>query len=93
MKDRSQVTTPLNVSYKTTPQTPASPTHEEGVLKESGLELLSKEHYLRSKDSNTYSMVVGSPTVCSDNDILCLYENDPKAYDRSVVSKILSKYN
>lgn len=93
MKDRSHVTTPLNVSYKTTPQTPASPAHEPSVIKESGLELLSKEHYLRSKDSNTYSMVVGSPTVCLDNDILCLYENDPKAYDTSVASKILSKYN
>lgn len=92
IKDRTGVTTPLNVSYKTIPQTPASLMHDT-VIKESGLELLSKEHYLRSKDSNSYSMVMGSPTVCLDNDILCLYENDPKAYEINTSTKLISKYN
>ena len=92
IKDRYGVTSPLNVSYNTIPQTPASPINAS-VIKESGLELLSKEHYLRSKDSNTYSMVVGSPPVCLDNDILCLYENHPKAYDSDVSTKLISKYN
>lgn len=92
IKDRTNVTRPLNVSYKTIPQTPASVFHEP-IVKESGLELLSKEHYLRSKDSNTYSMVMGSPTVCLDNDIMCLYENDPKAYDLNTSTKLISKYN
>ena len=92
IKDRYVVTTPLNVFYKTSRQTPASPI-SDSVIKESGLELLSKETYLRSKDSNTYSMVVGSPTVCLDNDILCLYENHPKAYESNLSTKLISKYN
>lgn len=93
IKDSNPHTAPLSVTYATTPQTPATPLQENPVPMNSGLELLSKDEYLRSKNSNTYSMVVGSPKNCSDDGILCLYENEPKAYDTGVSSKIISNYN
>ena len=86
IKDRSMITSPLQVTYKTKKQTPVTPISET-VTHESGLELLSKELFLRSKDSNTYSMVQGSPKVCNDDNILCLYENNPKAFGEDYSTK------
>tara|TARA_B100001758_G_C18416610_1_gene620459 strand:+ start:4913 stop:5308 length:396 start_codon:yes stop_codon:yes gene_type:complete len=86
IKDRSMISIPLDITYKTKSQTPITPI-SENVTHETGLELLSKEVFLQAKDSNRYSMIQGSPKICQDNDILCLYENDPKAFGTDYSTK------
>ena len=71
---------PLEVIYKTKPQTPVTPLSDT-VLHETGLELLSKELQLRSIDSNRHGIVKGSPSVCDNGDLLCLYDNVPRSFN------------
>jgi len=77
---------PLNITYKTVKQTPASIMEEKPLLS-TGLEQINKEMNLRSKDSNRYSIVQGISSSCSDGDMLCLYENIPKAFDEDYANK------
>ncbi len=48
---------------------------------ESGLEILSRETQLRSIDSNRHSIVKGSPSICDNDDVLCLYDNEPLSFN------------
>ena len=77
---------PLNITYKSVKQTPVSPMVEK-PLYSTGLEQLNKEMNLRSKDSNRYSLVQGSSSSCTEGDMLCLYENIPKAFDEDYANK------
>jgi len=80
------ITTPLDISYHTVPQTPAT-TMREKPLYYTGLEQLTREMNLRSKDSNRYSIVQGISSSCKEGDLLCLYENIPKAFDEKYANK------
>tara|TARA_B100001063_G_C16450689_1_gene398144 strand:- start:19 stop:468 length:450 start_codon:yes stop_codon:yes gene_type:complete len=77
---------PLEVIYKTKPQTPVTPLSDM-IPHESGLELLSKELQLRSIDSNRHSIVKGSPSVCENGDLLCLYDNEPRSFNDNDTKK------
>lgn len=77
---------PLEILYKTKPQTPVEDL-SENVIHESGLELLSKEETLRCKDSNRNSMVHNNSTSCDDDDVMCLFNNEPSAHISSKISK------
>ena len=75
---------PLEIVYKTKDQQPVSAISDT-IIHESGLELLSKELNLRSKDSNRDSIVNNTSTSCDgdDDDILCLFSNEPLAHNSS----------
>ena len=77
---------PLTITYKTVKQTPATPLVEK-PLYSTGLEQISREMTLRSKDSNQYGIVQGIQTSCKDSDMLCLYEKIPKAFDEDYENK------
>lgn len=81
---------PLEVVYKTKPQTPVTELSDM-IPHESGLEILSREAQLRSIDSNRHSIVKGSPSICHD-DLLCLYSNEPRSYNDNDTKKKISKY-
>ena len=76
--------TPLEIVYKTKNQEPVT-TLSDTIIHESGLELLSKELNLRSKESNRDSIVHNTSTSCNgdDDDILCLFSNEPLAHNSS----------
>ena len=68
---------PLEIIYKTKPQTPVSEI-SDFIVHESGLELLSKELNLRPKESNRDSLVTNTLHNCNDDDdVLCLFNNEP----------------
>ena len=71
---------PLEVIYKTKPQTPVTELSDM-IPHESGLEILSRETQLRAIDSNRHSIVKGSPSVCDSDDVLCLYDNEPLSFN------------
>ena len=77
---------PLEVVYKTKPQTPMTPL-DDVTPHEYGLELLTKELNLRPTDSNRHSILQGSPPVCAKNDLLCLYDNDPHSFNENETTK------
>ena len=82
-------TSPLDITYHTVPQTPATSIQPEPKYY-TGFEQINQENNLRSKDSNRYSLVHNVPSKCDDGDMLCLYENIPKAFDEDYSNK---KYN
>jgi hypothetical protein len=71
---------PLEVIYKTKTETPATELSDM-IPHESGLEILSRETQLRSIDSNRHSIVKGSPSICDNDDVLCLYDNEPLSFN------------
>ena len=71
---------PLEVIYKTKPQTPVTELSDM-IPHESGLEILSRETQLRAIDSNRHSIVKGSHSVCDSDDVLCLYDNEPLSFN------------